>query len=118
MKPFVINQHGRLVFPANFLGELDFSVLGSLDQFTAVIGRDFEAKAPTGTDILARVEAGTYPGRFELLRDLGQNLYWANFLEGRFTGGARVRNQRTTADTRPPGIRLADHKDQRYPDSF
>jgi 3-oxoacyl-[acyl-carrier-protein] synthase III len=78
VKPFVINKHGRLVFPANFLGELDFSVLESLDQFTMVIGRDFEAKAPTGTDILARVEAGTYPGRFELLRDLGQNLYWAN----------------------------------------
>ena len=78
MKPFVINRHGRLVFPANFLGELDFSVLESLDQFTAVIGRDFEAKAPTGTDILARVESGGYPGRFELLRDLGQNLFWVN----------------------------------------
>jgi 3-oxoacyl-[acyl-carrier-protein] synthase III len=78
VKPFVINKHGRLVFPANFLGELDFSVLEGLDQFTAVIGRDFEAKAPTGTDILARVEAGHYPGRFELLRDLGQNLFWVN----------------------------------------
>lgn len=78
MKTFIINKHGRLVFPANFLGELDFSVLESLDQFAAVIGRDFEAKAPTGTDILARVEAGTYPGRFELLRDLGQNLFWVN----------------------------------------
>ena len=78
MKPFVINKHGRLVFPANFLGELDFSVLESLDQFTAVIGREFEAKAPTGTDILSRVESGSYPGRFELLRDLGQNLFWAN----------------------------------------
>jgi 3-oxoacyl-[acyl-carrier-protein] synthase-3 len=75
---FVVNRHGRLVFPDNFLGELDFSVLGTLDQFTAVIGRDFEAKAPTGTDILARVESGSYPGRFELLRDLGQNLFWAN----------------------------------------
>jgi 3-oxoacyl-[acyl-carrier-protein] synthase III len=78
VKPFVINKHGRLVFPANFLGELDFSVLDGLGQFTAVIGRDFEAKAPTGTDILARVEAGHYPGRFELLRDLGQNLFWVN----------------------------------------
>jgi 3-oxoacyl-[acyl-carrier-protein] synthase III len=78
VKPFVINKYGRLVFPANFLGELDFTALESLDQFTTVIGRDFEAKAPTGSDILARVEAGTYPGRFELLRDLGQNLYWAN----------------------------------------
>ena len=78
MKPFVINQHGRLVFPANFLGDLDFSVLETLEQFAAVIGRDFEAKAPTGTDILARAESGAYPGRFELLRDLGQNLYWVN----------------------------------------
>jgi 3-oxoacyl-[acyl-carrier-protein] synthase-3 len=78
MKPFVINRHGQLVFPANFLGDLDFSVLETLDQFTAVIGRDFEAKAPSGTDILARVESEAYPGRFELLRDLGQNLYWAN----------------------------------------
>ena len=78
MTAFVVNRHGRLVFPDNFLGELDFSVLHTLDQFTAVIGRDFEAKAPTGTDILTRVESGSYPGRFELLRDLGQNLFWAN----------------------------------------
>jgi 3-oxoacyl-(acyl-carrier-protein) synthase III len=78
VKPFVLNRHGRLVFPANFLGELDFAVLDTLDQFTAVIERDFEAKAPTGTEILGRVESGTYPGRFELLRDLGQNLFWVN----------------------------------------
>ena len=78
MKPFVVNTHGRLVFPANFLGELDFSVLDTLDQFTAVVGRDFEAKAPTGTDILNRVESGAYPSRFALLRDLGQNMFWVN----------------------------------------
>jgi 3-oxoacyl-[acyl-carrier-protein] synthase III len=36
VKPFVINRHGRLVFPANFFGDLDFSVLETLDQFTAV----------------------------------------------------------------------------------
>jgi 3-oxoacyl-[acyl-carrier-protein] synthase III len=78
VKPFVVNRHGRLVFPANFLGELDFSVLDTLDQFTAVIGRDFEAKAPRGTDLLDRAESGAYPGRFELLRDLGQNLFWVN----------------------------------------
>jgi 3-oxoacyl-[acyl-carrier-protein] synthase III len=78
MKPFVVNRHGRLVFPATVLGELDFSVMDSLDQFTAVIGRDFEAKAPTGTDILDRIEQRAYPGRFELLRDVGQNLYWVN----------------------------------------
>ena len=78
MKAFVVNRHGHLVFPANFLGDLDFSVLKTLNQFTAVIERDFEAKAPTGTDILTRLDSGGYPGRFELLRDLGQNLYWAN----------------------------------------
>jgi 3-oxoacyl-[acyl-carrier-protein] synthase-3 len=100
MKPFVINRYGRLVFPANFLGDLDFSVLGTLDQFAAVIGRDFEAKAPTGTDILARVESGAYPGRFELLRDLGQNLYWVN------------RYAITMFDKRPTRWRdLAKHRD-------
>ncbi len=78
MKPFVVNRHGRLVFPASFFGNLDFSVLETPGQFTAVIGRDFEAKAPTGTDIAAKAEAGSYPGRFELLRDLGQNLFWVN----------------------------------------
>ena len=65
VKPFVINKHGRLVFPANLLGELDFSVMHTLDQFTAVIGRDFEAKAPTGTDIRKKVETGAYTDRFE-----------------------------------------------------
>src|ERR1700754_5362329 len=78
MKPFVVNRHGRIVFPANVLGALDFSVLDTIDQFRAVIGRDFEAKAPTGTDILARVNSGEYPNRFALLRALGQNLYWVN----------------------------------------
>lgn len=78
MKPFVINRHGRLVFPANFFGELDFSVMDTIEQFNAVIGRDFEAKAPTGTDILRRAESDAYPGRVDLLRDLGQNLFWLN----------------------------------------
>ena len=101
MKSFVVNRHGRLVFPANFLGELDFSVLETLDQFTAVIGRDFEAKAPTGTDILARVESEAYPGRFELMRDLGQNLFWAN------------RYAMTMYDKRPDALarRAAKHRD-------
>ncbi len=100
MKPFVVNRHGRLVFPANFLGDLDFSVLDTLDQFTAVIGRDFEAKAPTGTDIAARVDSGAYPARFELLRDLAQNLYWVN------------RYAITMFDKRPTRWRdLAKHRD-------
>ena len=78
MKPFVVNRHGRLVFPSNFLGDLDFSVIESQDQFTAVIRRDFETKAPTGTDILSRIEAGNYTRRFELMRDVGLNLFWVN----------------------------------------
>lgn len=78
MKPFVVNNHDRLVFPANFLGELDFSVIDDLEQFTAIVGRDFEAKAPTGTDILERVTSGAYESRFALLRDMSQNLFWVN----------------------------------------
>jgi 3-oxoacyl-[acyl-carrier-protein] synthase III len=53
VKPFVVNKHGRLVFPANFLGEPDFTTLHTLDQFTAVIGRDFEAKTPAGSSCCA-----------------------------------------------------------------
>ncbi|QYN38891.1 ketoacyl-ACP synthase III [Pseudonocardia sp. DSM 110487] len=78
MKPFVLNRHGRIVIPATFLGALDFSAIDTLEQLTSVIGRDFEAKAPTGADILARIESAAYPNRFALLRDLGQNLYWVN----------------------------------------
>ncbi len=78
MKPFVVNNHDRLVFPANFLGELDFSVIDDLEQFTAIVGRDFGAKAPTGTDILERVTNGAYESRFALLRDMSQNLFWVN----------------------------------------
>jgi len=68
MKPFVVNRHGRLVFPSNFLPELDFSIVGDLERLDAVIGRDFEAKAPTGTDILEAIEAGGYESRYELIR--------------------------------------------------
>ncbi len=78
MKPFVVNRHGRLVFPSNFLPELDFSVLDGLEALDAVIARDFEAKAPTGTDILERVESGGYEDRFALMRDLALNLVWVN----------------------------------------
>jgi 3-oxoacyl-(acyl-carrier-protein) synthase III len=78
MKPFVLNRYGRLVFPSNFFPELDFSVFETLDQFAAVIKRDFEEKAPTETDIVARVESRAYGSRFELLRDLALNLFWVN----------------------------------------
>jgi 3-oxoacyl-[acyl-carrier-protein] synthase-3 len=78
MKPFVINRHDRIVFPFNFLPELDFSVFETLEQFEAVIKRDFEEKAPSETDIVARLEAGSYHNRYEVLRDLALNLFWVN----------------------------------------
>ncbi|MGE0028266.1 MAG: 3-oxoacyl-[acyl-carrier-protein] synthase III C-terminal domain-containing protein [Thermoleophilia bacterium] len=77
-KPFVINRHGRLVFPSNFLADLDFSAIETEEQLSAVVRRDFEAKAPTGDDIMARASSGGYRSRFQLLRDLALNLFWAN----------------------------------------
>jgi 3-oxoacyl-(acyl-carrier-protein) synthase III len=78
MQPFVVNRHGRIVFPSNFVPVLDLSVIHSLEQLDAVIRRDFEVKAPTGTDILHRVEQGAYSSRYELMRDLALNLFWTN----------------------------------------
>src|SRR5215208_1775283 len=78
MQSFVVNRSGRIVFPSNFFPELDFSIFDTLEQFEAVIRRDFEAKSPTGTEILARVEAGQYSTRYELLRDMALNLFWVN----------------------------------------
>jgi 3-oxoacyl-[acyl-carrier-protein] synthase III len=78
MQPFVVNSHDRIVFPSNFVPELDLSVMQSLEQLDSVIRRDFEVKAPTGTDILRRVEEGAYASRYELMRDLALNLFWTN----------------------------------------
>jgi 3-oxoacyl-[acyl-carrier-protein] synthase III len=78
MKPFVLNRYGRIVFPFNFFPELDFSVFQSLDQFAAAIRRDFEEKAPSETDIVARIEGRGYTSRYELLRDLALDLFWVN----------------------------------------
>ena len=78
MKSFVLNQHGAVVLPANFFAQLDFSVIASLEQFEAIVKRDMESKAPTGTDILGLIEAGKYRSRTELLRDVALNLYWVN----------------------------------------
>ncbi|HTI32359.1 MAG TPA: hypothetical protein VL422_01705, partial [Miltoncostaea sp.] len=77
-KPFVINRHGRLVFPSNFFADLDFTALETEEQLSAVVRRDFEAKAPTGDKILAKATSGGYGSRFQLLRDLALNLFWAN----------------------------------------
>jgi 3-oxoacyl-(acyl-carrier-protein) synthase III len=73
-----MNRHDRIVFPSNFVPELDLSVIQSLEQLDSVIRRDFEVKAPSGTDILHRVEEGAYSNRYELMRDLALNLFWTN----------------------------------------
>ena len=78
MQPFVVNRHDRIVFPSNFIPELDLSVIHSVDQLDNVIRRDFEMKAPTGTDILTSVRMGAYESRYELMRDLALNLFWVN----------------------------------------
>ena len=48
MKAFIVNRHGSLVLPSNFFPEIDFSRLNTLEQFAAVVKRDFEIKAPVG----------------------------------------------------------------------
>ncbi|PYN82675.1 MAG: 3-ketoacyl-ACP synthase [Candidatus Rokuibacteriota bacterium] len=78
MKRFVVNRHGRIVFPFNFFPALDVSVFETLDQFEAVIKRDFEEKARTEVDIVARVDTGSYRSSYELLRDVATNLFWAH----------------------------------------
>src|SRR5438132_5058635 len=78
MKRFVVNRHGRIVFPFNFFPALDVSVFDTLDQFEAVIKRDFEEKARTEVDIVARVDTGSYRSSYELLRDVATNLFWAH----------------------------------------
>ena len=75
---FVVNRAGRVVVPANFFPSLDVRAFDTLEQLQAVIRRDFEAKAPSEAAILARIEAGEYGGRYDLLRDVGANLGWAN----------------------------------------
>jgi 3-oxoacyl-(acyl-carrier-protein) synthase III len=80
MQPFVVNRHGRIVFPSNFRPELDLSVIDSLEQLDKVIRRDFDAKAPDGSDILQRIKDGRYASRYDLMRDVALNLFWA----GRF----------------------------------
>ena len=100
MQPFVVNSHGRIVFPSNFVPELDLSVIDSLEQLDSVIRRDFETKAPTGTDILQRVEAGALrqPLRADARRRaepvLGQPLRHDDVREAAHALGATCRARR------------------------
>lgn len=78
MQPFEINRHGRIVFPSNFFPEIDFSTITDADHLDAVIRRDFDTKTPTVSEILARHARGSYHSRFELMRDVALNVFWAN----------------------------------------
>ncbi|MCD5418896.1 ketoacyl-ACP synthase III [Rhodococcus pyridinivorans] len=78
MQPFELNRHGRIVFPSNFVPELDFSTLSSVDHLDAVIRRDFDTKAPTVSEILSRHELGKYASKFEIMRDMALNVFWAD----------------------------------------
>ena len=78
MKSFIINRHGRIVLPSSFQPAIDFSSLESLEQLSATIRRDFEDKAPSGAELLRRIESGAYRTRYELLRDLALHLYWVD----------------------------------------
>ena len=78
MQSFELNKHGKIVFPSNCFPDLDFSTFESLEQLDAVVRRDFDSKAPTGTDILERIKTGAYQTKFELMRDMALNLFWAN----------------------------------------
>lgn len=78
MQSFEINKHGKIVFPSNCFPDLDFSTFESLEQLDAVIRRDFDSKAPSGTEILEQINTGAYQSKFELMRDMALNLFWAN----------------------------------------
>ncbi|SNS24605.1 3-oxoacyl-(acyl-carrier-protein) synthase III [Geodermatophilus saharensis] len=78
MNTFVLNRHGRVVFPSNVMPELDLSTVETLEQLDSVIRRDFETKAPSGTEILGKVRTGAYATRYDLMRDVALNLFWAN----------------------------------------
>lgn len=78
MHDFELNRRGKIVFPGNFFPELDFSVLESLEQLDSAIGQNFDATAPTATEIQKRIRNGVYRTRFELMRDMALNLFWAN----------------------------------------
>ena len=78
MKPFRLNKHGKLVLPCSIFIDIDFTIINNLDHLQAIVRRDFEGKAPTGTEIAKRAAAGSYATRYDLLRDISLNLFWAN----------------------------------------
>src|SRR5258705_6636293 len=78
MRPFELNKQGKIVFPSNCFPDLDFSTFESLEQLDAVVRRDFDSKAPTGTDILGRIKTPAYQTKFGPMPDMALNLFCAN----------------------------------------
>ena len=78
MKPFRLNKHGKLVLPCSIFIDIDFTIINNLDHLHSIVRRDFEGKAPTGTEIAKRATAGSYATSYDLLRDISLNLFWAN----------------------------------------
>lgn len=78
MKPFRLNKHGKLVLPCSIFIDIDFTIIKNLEHLQAIVRRDFEGKAPTGTEIAKRAAAGSYKTSYDLLRDVSLNLFWAN----------------------------------------
>ncbi|WP_420750792.1 3-oxoacyl-ACP synthase III family protein [Rhodococcus sp. O3] len=78
MQQFEVNRHGQIVFPCNFFPDLDFSTITSLEQLDSIIRRDFDTKAPTVSEIIARSERGAYRSKTDIMRDMALNVYWAN----------------------------------------
>lgn len=78
MQSLELNKHGKIIFPANCFPGLDVSTFEGLEELDAAIQRDFDSKAPTGTDILERITTAAYRTKFELMRDMALNLFWAN----------------------------------------
>ncbi len=75
LKPFMVNSHGRIVFPGNFFPELDFSVFKTLKQFAAVIRRDFGRKLPPTRRLQGACRRANTKSRYELCRDLVLNRF-------------------------------------------
>jgi 3-oxoacyl-[acyl-carrier-protein] synthase III len=78
MQSYELNKHGKLVFPSNCFPDLDLSNFDTVEQLDAVVRRDFDSKAPTGTEILEQIKSGAYRTKFALMRDMALNLFWAN----------------------------------------
>jgi len=76
MSEFVVNSHGRIVFPENFSPRIDFRAFAGFEDFEAMIKRDFDEKCRTDDDLVARAGSGAYKSRYELLRDVVANVSW------------------------------------------